>query len=156
MNEERRSIFLTKEDAIKFYNSDNEALKGIALMAFSRFELDGDNKNLYEIFSENPNIRSKNIRLDERCGNTDFVQLICDLQILANYTNGRYKKTNNNLGFFIGRLDENGDIAINKHSKIMQFGIVYFETEEAVKYAISKIGKDKIIKILKEKGYDKK
>ena len=38
----------------------------------------------------------------------------------------------------------------------MQFGIVYFETEDAVKYAISKIGEDKIIKILKEKGYDKK
>ena len=39
MSEERRSISLTKEDAIKFYNSDNEALKGIALMAFNRLSL---------------------------------------------------------------------------------------------------------------------
>lgn len=139
---ETRNIKITIEQAATWYSSSNDALKALALSAFSRDEI-----ILYYIKAQ-----SKTVCLDLPLGQIDKFKTLAQLSLLASYFNS-ITKIERGARYFIGKNDGvNHSIAIKlfdniyiyKHINVKYAGIVYFNSEEAIKKAVSMIGEDKI------------
>lgn len=139
---ETRNIQITIQQAANWYSSSNNALKALALSAFSRDEI-----ILYYVKTQ-----SKTVSLDLPQGQIDKFKTLALLSVLASYFN-KITKIEKGTRYFLGKNDEvNHSIAtslfnniyIYKHINVKYAGIIYFNSEEAIKKAVSIIGEDKI------------
>lgn len=139
---ETRNVKITIQQAANWYSSNNDALKVLALSAFSRDEL-----ILYYIKTQ-----SKTVSLDLPQGQIDKFKTLAQLSVLASYFNS-ITKIEKGTKYFLGKNDEVNhsivtelfdNIYIYKHINVKYAGIVYFNSKEAIKKAVSMIGEDKI------------
>lgn len=139
---ELRNVKITIQQAANWYSSDNDTLKALALSAFSRDEI-----IIYCIKAQ-----SKTVSLDLPLGQIDKFKTLAQLSVLASYFN-KLTKIERGTRYFLGKNDEVNhsivtelfdNIYIYKHINVKYAGIVYFNSEEAIKKAVSMIGEDKI------------
>lgn len=139
---ELRNVKITIQQAANWYSSNNDTLKALALSAFSRDEI-----IIYYIKAQ-----SKTVSLDLPLGQIDKFKTLAQLSVLASYFN-KLTKIERDTRYFLGKNDEVNhsivtklfdNIYIYKHINVKYAGIVYFNSEEAIKKAVSMIGEDKI------------
>ena len=139
---ELRNVKITIQQAANWYSSNNDTLKALALSAFSRDEI-----ILYYAKTQ-----SKTVNLDLPQGQIDKFKTLAQLSVLASYFN-KLTKIERGTRYFLGKNDEVNhsivtklfdNIYIYKHINVKYAGIVYFNSEEAIKKAVSMIGEDKI------------
>ena len=139
---ELRNVKITIQQAANWYSSNNDTLKALALSAFSRDEI-----IIYYIKAQ-----SKTVSLDLPLGQIDKFKTLAQLSVLASYFN-KLTKTERGTRYFLGKNDEVNhsivtklfdNIYIYKHINVKYAGIVYFNSKEAIKKAVSMIGEDKI------------
>lgn len=137
--EEKRNVSISLEEAREWYKSGNNALKAIALKAYSENELAG-----YEYMK----------------GQISLIKTVCELPysergkwdtlhklaIVAKYYNGSWEMKAGKTGYFIGKSSMGGSavvqqvnltdgIAIYEHKTVQYAGIVYFKNAEDAKKA---------------------
>ena len=139
---ETRNVKITIQQATNWYSSDNDALKELALSAFSRDEI-----ILYYIKAQ-----SKTVSLDLPQGQIDKFKTLAQLSVLASYFNS-ITKIEKGTKYFLGKNDGVNhsivtklfdNIYIYKHINVKYAGIIYFNSEKDIKKAVSMIGEDKI------------
>ena len=139
---ELRNVKITIQQAANWYSSNNDTLKALALSAFSRDEI-----IIYCIKAQ-----SKTVSLDLPLGQIDKFKTLAQLSVLASYFN-KSTKIEKGTRYFLGKNDEVNhsivtklfdNIYIYKHINVKYAGIVYFNSKEAIKKAVSMIGEDKI------------
>ena len=137
-----RNVKITIQQAANWYSSNNDALKALALSAFSRDEI-----ILYYVKAQ-----SKTVSLDLPQGQIDKFKILAQLSVLASYFNN-ITKIEKGTKYFLGKNDEVNhsivtklfdNIYIYKHINVKYAGIIYFNSEKAIKKAVSMIGEDKI------------
>lgn len=141
---EERNIKVTLEQAIEWYNSDNEALKKLATVAFTEEEII---LNKDYIFSK---VKDLTATLIPSVDDKKFTTL-ADLAVIAKYFNGNWEKNTYNAGYFLGSfnagcgpvIDVCSSISIYKHNTVKYAGIVYFKNKEDAIKAIRILG-DKV------------
>lgn len=141
---EKRNIKVTLEQAIEWYNSDNEALKKLATTVFTEEEII---LNKDYIFSK---VKDLTATLIPSVDDKKFTTL-ADLAVIAKYFNGNWEKNTYNTGYFLGSfnagcgpvVDVCSGIGIYKHDTLKYAGIVYFKNQEDAIKAIKILG-DKV------------
>lgn len=141
---EERNIKVTLEQAIEWYNSDNEVLKKLATVAFTEEEII---LNKDYIFSK---VKDLTATLIPSVDDKKFTTL-ADLAVIAKYFNGNWEKNTYNTGYFLGSsnagcgpvIDVCSSIGIYKHNTVKYAGIVYFKNKEDAIKAIKILG-DKV------------
>ena len=126
---ETRNISVTLEQAIKWYNSGNATLRGLALNAYTKEELELN----YSLIDSKVDQICTCICIP-KCEGKKF-QVLAKLATIAKYYNKDWKKTDSNIGYFIWRYnDVNNPISIYTSSVTQYTGVVYFKNyEDAVK-----------------------
>lgn len=137
--EEKRSVSISLEEAREWYKSGNNALKAIALKAYSENELAG-----YEYMKSQVNTQPSGCSIPylER-GKWDTLH---KLAIMAKYYNGSWEMKAGKTGYFIGKSSMGGSavvqqvnltdgIAIYEHRTVQYAGIVYFKNAQDAKEA---------------------
>lgn len=140
---------VTLEQARKWYESGNEDLKKLALTAFSEEVLV---PSLGEILEPEKNWDVLFLPL----GVSEQTRSLICLQIVANYLNNGWNRTENNCGYFLGKgsslfgkteTDIKG-VYVNMHQNVKYPGIVYFRTVADAQKAVKILGK-KLLPLLK-------
>ena len=137
--EEKRNVSISLEEAREWYKSGNNALKAIALKAYSENELAG-----YEYMKGQISLIKTACELpySER-GKWDTLH---KLAIVTKYYNGSWEMKAGKTGYFIGKSSMGGSavvqqvnltdgIAIYEHKTVQYAGIVYFKNAEDAKKA---------------------
>ena len=141
--EEKRSIKVTFEEAVEWYNSGNSILHKLALSAYTEDEL---KLNLRYICGKVPSTCFYTSVPDNEAVKYNT---LADLAIIAKFFNGSWKKTTNNIGYFIGCSSDgcgpivatyNG-VRVYQHNIVKYAGIVYFKNQEDAIKAIKILGK---------------
>lgn len=149
-NMEGRSITVTLQQALEWYNSGNSALRTLAMSTYTKGELE---LNYPFIVSKVDQIRdSFDIPLKEH---KNF-KTLAKLATIAKYFNKEWRKTTSNTGYFIGNYNEsNGPVvenlhsaAIYKHETVQYSGVIYFKNQEDVVKAIKILG-DEVAELFK-------
>lgn len=144
MNRIKTKAYLevTLEQAREWYESGNEDLKKLALTAFSEEVLV---PSLGEILESEKNWDVLFLPLG---ASEQTKSLIC-LQIVANYLNNGWNKTESNNGYFLGRgsslsgkteTDIKG-VYVDMHQNVKYPGVVYFKTVADAQKAVKILGK---------------
>lgn len=140
---------VTLEQARKWYESDNEDLKKLALTAFSEEVLV---PSLGEILESE---KDWDVLFLPLGASEQTKSLIC-LQTVANYLNNGWGKTECNIGYFLGKgsslsgkaeTDIKG-VYVAMHQNVKYPGIVYFRTVADAQKAVKILGK-KLLPLLK-------
>ena len=128
-NKTARAVLITLEQAMKWYESGNEALKQVALSVYSEKELKLDYFKIQHEISK--------VAVYIPANKTDEFGLNSKLAFLAEYFNKGWEKTIDNDGYFLTKnaynssaVENVGDFCINKHLKVKYLGIVYFRRKE--------------------------
>jgi hypothetical protein len=137
--EEKRNVSISLEEAREWYKRGNNALKAIALKAYSENELAG-----YEYMKGQISLIKTACELpySER-GKWDTLH---KLAIVAKYYNGSWEMKAGKTGYFIGKSSMGGSavvqqvnltdgIAIYEHRTVQYAGIVYFKNAQDAKEA---------------------
>lgn len=137
--EEKRNVSISLEEAREWYKSGNNALKAIALKAYSENELAG-----YEYMKSQVNTQPSgcSIPYSER----SKWDTLHKLAIMAKYYNGSWEMKAGKTGYFIGKSSMGGSavvqqvnltdgIAIYEHRTVQYAGIVYFKNAQDAKEA---------------------
>lgn len=134
--EEERNIKVTLEQAIEWYNGDNNTLRALALIAYTEDELKFNFKYI------NSKVCSTCFCANVPANEAEKYNTLADLAIIAKFFNGSWKKTTSNTGYFLGNYNNgNGPVAdicngvgVYKHNIVQYAGIVYFKNlEDAIK-----------------------
>lgn len=144
MNRIKTKAYLevTLEQAREWYESGNEDLKKLALTAFSEEVLV---PSLGEILESEKNWDVLFLPLG---ASEQTKSLIC-LQIVANYLNNGWNKTESNSGYFLGKgsslsgkteTDIKG-VYVGMHQNVKYPGVVYFRTVADAQKAVKILGK---------------
>ena len=140
---------VTLEQARKWYESDNEDLKKLALTAFSEEVLV---PSLGEILESE---KDWDVLFLPLGASEQTKSLIC-LQTVANYLNNGWGKTECNIGYFLGKgsslsgkteTDIKG-VYVAMHKNVKYPGVVYFRTVADAQKAVKILGK-KLLPLLK-------
>lgn len=149
MNKTKACLEVTLEQARKWYESDNEDLKKLALTAFGEEMLIPSFGEILES-KKDWDVLFLPLEVSEQTRS-----LIC-LQIVANYLNNGWNKTESNNGYFLGRgsslsgkteTDIKG-VYIGMHQNVKYPGVVYFKTVADAQKAVKILGK-KLLPLLK-------
>ena len=141
--EEKRSIKVSLEKAIEWYNSGNEALRTLALTAYTENELIPD----FNYISSRVGQRTFCTKVS--INDAKKYSTLVDLIIIAKYFNGDWVKTANNIGYFLSKHNpycKNSVIAtcndtdVYKHSTVQYAGVVYFKNKEDAIKAVKILG----------------
>lgn len=147
MNRIKTKAYLevTLEQAREWYESGNEDLKKLALTAFSEEMLIPSFKEIVESEEDygfwNTLVCPPSM--------TEQLNSLASLQIVANYLNKGWIKTEGNTGYFLGRgsslsgkteTDIKG-VYIVMHQNVKYPGVVYFRTVADVQKAVKILGK---------------
>lgn len=139
-----RSVNISLEEAIKWYNSDNEKLKTLALKAYTEDKLKLKLKYLYSKVKNC--IYCTFIPKDE----ADKYDVLAELEVIAKYFNGEWKKTKNNSGYFLGEFIDSNPYLVSSYNGIgiyythdasLYAGVIYFKNLEDIIQAIKILGK---------------
>lgn len=136
MEEKKRNIKVTLEQAIEWYNSGNSTLHTLALSAYTEDEL---KLNFKYINSKVCNTYfCANVPVDE----AEKYNTLVDLAVIAKFFNGSWKKTTSNVGYFLGNYNNGNGLVINtcQHNTIQYAGIVYFKNQEDAIKAVKILG----------------
>lgn len=141
-NMETRNISITLEQAMKWYNSGNIALRTLALNAYTSDELELN----YDLIASRVE-KAYGQCITPMCENKKF-QVLAKLAIIAKYYNKNWKKTTCNTGYFIGNYKSgNGpvveilnDVGVYQHTTVQYAGVVYFKNQEDAIKAIKILG----------------
>lgn len=139
-NMETRKIKVSLEQATKWYNSKNEALKELALTVFTKEELTLNLSYIKERVIETKFCATVPANEAEK------YNALMDLAMIAKYFNGAWKKIPNNTGYCLAQsgTDSISDIIkgvkIVTHIAVMYPGIVYFREKEALIRAVKIMG----------------
>lgn len=140
-NMETRNISITLEQAMKWYNSGNIALRTLALNAYTSDELELN----YDLIASRVD-QAYGQCITPMCEYKKF-QVLAKLAIIAKYYNKNWKKTTYNTGYFLGNYSGNGPIvkALNgvgvyQHTTVQYAGVVYFKSQEDAIKAIKILG----------------
>ena len=141
-NMETRNISITLEQAMKWYNSGNIALRTLALNAYTSDELELN----YDLIASRVDQASGQC-ITPMCEYKKF-QVLAKLAIIAKYYNKNWKKTTCNTGYFIGNYKSgNGpvveilnDVGVYQHTTVQYAGVVYFKSQEDAIKAIKILG----------------
>lgn len=141
-NMETRNISITLEQAMKWYNSGNIALRTLALNAYTSDELELN----YDLIASRVDQASGQC-ITPMCEQKKF-QVLAKLAIIAKYYNKNWKKTTCNTGYFIGNYKSgNGpvveilnDVGVYQHTTVQYAGVVYFKSQEDAIKAIKILG----------------
>ena len=134
--EEKRNIEVTLEQAIEWYNGDNNTLRALALIAYTEDELKFNFKYI------NSKVCNTCFCANVPANEAEKYNTLADLAIIAKFFNGSWKKTTSNTGYFLGNYNNgNGPVAdicngvgAYKHNIVQYAGIVYFKNlEDAIK-----------------------
>lgn len=134
--EEKRNIEVTLEQAIEWYNGDNNTLRALALIAYTEDELKFNFKYI------NSKVCNTCFCANVPANEAEKYNTLADLAIIAKFFNGSWKKTTSNTGYFLGNYNNgNGPVAdicngvgVYKHNIVQYAGIVYFKNlEDAIK-----------------------
>lgn len=140
--EEKRNIKVTLEQAIEWYNGDNNTLRALALIAYTEDELKFNFKYI------NSKVCSTCFCANVPANEAEKYNTLADLAIIAKFFNGSWKKTTSNTGYFLGNYDYgyghaadvcNG-VGICKHNTVQYAGIVYFKNQEDAIKAVKILG----------------
>lgn len=133
--EEKRNIKVTLEQAVEWYNGDNNTLRTLALSAYTEDEL---KFNFKYINSKVCNTCfCANVPADE----AEKYNTLADLAVIAKFFNGSWKKTSRNTGCFLSNYNSNsGSVDVYQHNAIQYPGIVYFKNREDVIKAVKILG----------------
>lgn len=139
-NMETRNISITLEQAMKWYNSDNVALRTLALNAYTSDELELN----YDLIASRVD-QAYGQCITPMCEHKKF-QVLAKLAIIAKYYNKNWKKTTCNTGYFIYK-SVNGpivkipnDVGVYRHTTVQYAGVVYFKNQEDAIKAIKILG----------------
>lgn len=137
------------DQAIEWFNGDNETLKTLALTVYTKEEL---TLNMNYILSK---VKGTTATLIPSVDDPKFIAL-ADLAVIAKYFNEDWRKTTNNTGYFLGKSVTGSNyvsigikgtsitnLGIYKHDTVMYPGIVYFRSRQDVLKAVKIMG-DKI------------
>lgn len=149
MNKTKACLEVTLEQARKWYESDNEDLKKLALTAFSEEVLV---PSLGEILESEKDWDVLFLPL----GVSEQTKSLICLQTVANYLNNGWSKTECNTGYFLGKgsplsgktkTDIKG-VYVTMHQSVKYPGVVYFRTAADAQKAVKILGK-KLLPLLK-------
>lgn len=140
--EEERNIKVTLEQAIEWYNGDNNTLRALALIAYTEDELKFNFKYI------NSKVCNTCFCANVPANEAEKYNTLADLAIIAKFFNGSWKKTTSNTGYFLGNYNNgNGPVAdicngvgVYKHNTVQYAGIVYFKNLEDVIKAVKILG----------------
>lgn len=133
-----RTISITIEQAIEWYNSGNRALTTLALSVYTQEELELNYKLI------EPKVQRNCACIYFPSDDVEKFKTAAKLATIAKYYNKSWKRTTSNTGYFIGGYNICGKplrevtkgIGIYRHDSVVYAGIIYFKTEEdAVKAA---------------------
>lgn len=139
---EKRNIKVTLEQAMEWYNSGNSTLRTLALSAYTEDEL---KLNFKYINSKVCSISfCANVPVDE----AEKYNTLVDLAVIAKFFNGSWKKTTNNVGYFLGKynrgngpvVDVCNGVGVYEHNTVQYAGIVYFRSQQAATKAVKILG----------------
>lgn len=134
---ETRNISVTLEQAREWYNSGNDALRTLALNAYTKEEL-GLNYSLIESQVD----RQVCVCSCVPRGEGRKFQVLAKLAIIAKYYNKDWKKTACNTGYFIGNYNNGNSPAIDiyTNNNAQYTGVVYFKNYKDAAKAIEILG----------------
>ena len=139
-NMETRNISITLEQAMKWYNSGNIALRTLALNAYTSDELELN----YDLIASRVE-KAYGQCITPMCEHKKF-QVLAKLAIIAKYYNKDWKKTTCNTGYFIYK-SENSPVVehrmmfdVYQHTTVQYAGVVYFKNQEDAIKAIKILG----------------
>ena len=133
---ETRNISVTLEQAIKWYNSGNATLRELALNAYTKDELELD----YNSIDREVNQICTCICIP-KCEGKKF-QVLAKLATIAKYYNKDWKKTADNIGYYICNCSTGSNPIASMHTSItvQRAGVVYFKNYEDAAKAIKILG----------------
>lgn len=140
---------VTLEQAREWYESNNEELKKLALTMFGEEMLIPS----FEEIMESENGWAVLLLPLETLEQT---RSLVSLQIVANYLNNDWHKTDSNIGYFLGmgssiskkvETDIKG-LYVGTHQSVKYPGVVYFRTEAGAQKAVKILG-NKLLPLLK-------
>lgn len=140
--EEKRNIKVTLEQAMEWYNGDNNTLRALALIAYTEDELKLNFKYI------NSKVCSTCFCANVPANEAEKYNTLADLAIIAKFFNGSWKKTTSNTGYFLGdygcdygyAADVYNGVGIYKHNTVQYAGIVYFKNQEDAIKAVKILG----------------
>lgn len=140
--EEKRNIKVTLEQAIEWYNGDNNTLRALALIAYTEDELKLNFKYI------NSKVCSTCFCANVPANEAEKYNTLADLAIIAKFFNGSWKKTTSNTGYFLGDYGYDyghaaavcNGVGIYKHNTVQYAGIVYFKNQEDAIKAVKILG----------------
>ena len=139
---ETRNIKVTIEEAYKWYKSGDETLRILAMSAYTKDEL----------ISYHLKSTAEFISLHIPKGKIKKFKILAELSLIASFFNKR-KEIEDNTRYFIGKNNKiNCDftnklfdnIYILKHINVEYPGIVYFNSKEDIRKAVSMMGEEVI------------
>lgn len=136
IDEEDRTIQLSKDTAKEWYRGNNETLKQLALTVYKPEELSFGYKDI----ALNSNLISINVDIPTHLINR--IKTISKLEIIANYFNGSWKMRPGLTGYFIHKCDTIEGYKVKFTATRMIVGTVYFKSETDVEEAIKLLGED--------------
>ena len=155
---EKRNITVSLEEARNWYNSENQTLRKLALLAYTETEL-SEPQNFNEVL-ESLGIQSLNLNM--RLGGKDALSTVklsngigieinseltlhMKLALIAKYFNGTWKPEMDKTKYFLGRTPYSYDLPnstkldngyyIGIHARVKCPGIIYFQKQENVRKA---------------------
>ena len=139
--EEERNIKVTLEQAIEWYNGDNNTLRALALIAYTEDELKFNFKYI------NSKVCNTCFCANVPVNEVEKYKTLTDLAIIAKFFNGSWKKTINNTGYFISNCSRHSNVVctcngvdIYRHLSVQHAGIIYFKNKEDVIKAVEILG----------------
>lgn len=147
----KRCVTISLEQAIEWFNSDNETLKKLALSAYKENELITSYANILS------KINTVNRNLYIPSENEANIKALIRLTNIAKYFNGNWVKTTSTTGYFIGNISNNilsscsiqsfnkkinNKYIIYRHVEVVYPGIVYFKDPEDIVRAYKIMGED--------------
>lgn len=136
IDEETRTIQLSKDTAKEWYKGNNETLKQLALTVYKPEELSFGYKDI----ALNSNLTSINVDIPTHLANK--IKTVSKLEVIANYFNGSWKMRPGLTGYFIYKCDTREEYKVKFTATRMVVGTVYFKSETDVEEAMKLLGED--------------
>lgn len=124
MENKELKVLLSKTMARRWYESDDEQLKVLALSVYTKEEL--EELTIEDITT---NVQETYPELWDKMASMNYIQIV------AKYFNGNWKKKDNELGYFYTFDKDVSTFVIREHNTVTYPGIVYYKDKNTAKKA---------------------
>lgn len=118
MENRELKVLLSKTMARRWYESDDEQLKVLALSVYTKEEL--EELTIEDITT---NVQETYPELWDKMASMNYIQIV------AKYFNGDWKKKDNELGYFYTFDKDKGMFVIREHNTVTYPGIAYYKNK---------------------------